>query len=138
MIPAMTMRSVESLFNAACVDLSNYLGEMPWYFILAWPTYKLPSGKVVMLRASGCPGKKVALHFESGWSEEWVKGTVAQKLEVIENWVPMLAAFEAAQDKEYKRVQQALAAVDAYTGRRGETREREDEDNHSPSPPQEK
>ena len=119
MIREETMRSAESLFNAACVDLNNYLGETPWYFSVAWPVYKLPSGKVVELRASSYPDKKAALHFEGGWSEEWVKGTVAQKLEVIENWVPMLAAFEVAQAKEYKRVRQALAAVDAYTGRQG-------------------
>lgn len=117
MIREETMRSAESWFNAACVDLNNYLGETPWYFSVAWPVYKLPSGKVVELRASIYPDKKVTLHFGGPWPEEWLRASVARKLEVIENWPKILEAFEDAQSKEYKRLSEAVDAVDTYTGR---------------------
>ncbi len=40
MIREETMCSIESLFNAACVDLNNYLGETPWYFSVAWQEHR--------------------------------------------------------------------------------------------------
>lgn len=111
MIHEIMMISTQSLFNLACGDLNNAFETQAWKFVIAWPAYKLPSGRILRMVHSHKEGKTVELHFDNPWGESWIRADVVRKLEVVENWTLIMATFEEAQKKEYERLRAATQFI---------------------------
>lgn len=121
MIHEITMISTQSLFNLACGDLNNAFETQEWKFVIAWPTYKLPSGKTLRMVPSLKEGKTFELHFDNPWGEPWIRADAVRKLEVVENWTLIMATFEEAQKKEYERLRAATQFIlDTVAAQEGE------------------